>query len=226
MCGGGNLNSIYANNIFQMYCLAIYFKSVGKKVIFRPQSLGPFKGFKGYLHKIIVKRLVKLSDEFYVRESTSFKMFDSLSESNNFILKIDDAWDLRIESIDWDKLDSKKKKVGICLRSWGEQELVISWIKRIVESVPSSDYDFYFIPIAYGGESSYIDNQVFKGEISSNENVHYLDDDFELKDLKSGNIKWIISNMDLCFGLSYHFNVFSAALRKKLLEFILTSIMR
>ncbi|GIM30244.1 hypothetical protein CPJCM30710_29100 [Clostridium polyendosporum] len=219
MCGGGNLNSIYLGTMFDIYTITKLFKSNGKKVYFRPQSLGPFKGIKGAVCKYMLKKIIKMSDEFLVREHESYNLAVKMGLKDKIKVDIDEAWDLKVAPIEDNSLlkilNRDKIKVGISIRPWNNIENFKQHIIEFVEYLMKENkYDVYFIPIAYGGSEEYIDNGFLKKELHNREGIFFVEDFIDVKKINPQNIKWIISKMDMCMGLSYHFNVFSNSLAK------------
>lgn len=224
MCGGGNLNNKYINTLIHIYLVSYLFKKNKKKVNFRPQSIGPFDGKKGFYCNILMKRILKLSDEFILRESVSYELAKKMCKDHfKLKLEVDDAWTLNIEEIDKDILINNKfketiendsKKIGISIRPWNKKDEYLNKISKVVTMALELGYEVYFIPIAYGGGKQYIDNSFIKEKYSNNSKVYFIEEQIVLKKSKSENIKWIISKMDKCIGLSYHFNVYSKALLK------------
>lgn len=218
ICGGGNIRSKYLWNVIHMYLLCNIFYRANKKITFRPQSIGPFKGIKGYYSKLLLDRMLKKSTTFLVREEESFNYLKNNFKCNKYSLQIDDAWSLKIEKIENSKInniiDNESKKIAISVRPWNKKESYIKKIQEIVDISSDNNYQVYFIPIAYGGNKEYIDNSFIKEKFINNDNVYFIEDLLELDELSPQNIKWIIDKMDLCVGLSYHFNVFSNSLDK------------
>ena len=46
------------------------------------------------------------------------------------------------------------------------------------------------------------------------DNVYFIEDYVNLSSIYPENVKWIVSKLDYCLGLSYHFNVFANSLSK------------
>lgn len=219
MCGGGNLNSMYLNTVIHIYLLVKLFKINGKKVIFRPQSIGPFNGKKGIITQYFLKKIISMSDEFYAREKNTYTQLKKYKTKGRKILLVDDAWTLekkKIEDINLNNiLNKNKKKLGISLRPWNDSQLYKKEILKLIDEAIKLDMDIFFIPIAYGGTKEYIDNGFIKDELSNMENIYFLEDLINIENISCKEIKWIVSEMDYCIGLSYHFNVYSNSLRKK-----------
>lgn len=219
MSGGGNLNGEYIDTLIYMYLISKLFNEQNKNVFYRPQSIGPFKGFKGKIGKIILKRILNISTEFLVRETESYKLAKSLVDHEKIKLQIDDAWTLDIEELEDSiinkLLNTNTKKIAISARPWNSQSMYIEKLSEVVDKALLAQYEVYFIPIAFGGDENYIDNAFIKNLLKDREGVYFVEDYLELESIKSENIKWIISKMDKCIGLSYHFNVFSKSLNKR-----------
>lgn len=219
MCGGGNLNSIYLGTIINIYLICYLFNKNKIRIEFRPQSIGPFNGFKGIFAKYLMREILKFSDKFLVRETESYKIAKNLINTDKVKLQIDDAWGLdsicikdeRINKI----INKKTKKLAISIRPWNKKRQYIENIKKLVFIAIENNYEIYFIPIAIGGKKNYIDNSFIKEHLKSEKGIYFLEDYLDLKKVRAGNIKWIISKMDRCIGLSYHFNVYSKDLNKK-----------
>lgn len=218
ICGGGNIRSKYLWNVIHMYLLCNIFYRANKKITFRPQSIGPFEGVKGLYTKVLLKKMLKKSTEFLVREEESYNYLKKNFNSDKYKLQIDDAWSLKIEEINdasFNNIINKdNKKIAISVRPWNKKESYIRKIEDIINISLENNYQVYFIPIAYGGNKEYIDNSFVKQRFLNYKNVYFIEDLLDLEKLTPQNIKWIISHMDLCIGLSYHFNVFSNSLKK------------
>lgn len=221
MIGGGNLNAKYVDTLINIYLLSLIFYKNNKEIYFRPQSVGPFKGLKGFYGKIILKRILKMSTEFLVRENQSHTICKKIMNSEKIKLKIDDAWSLDIKELKNEKLNeilnNNKKKIAISVRPWNKKDLYIEKFEMVVNESIKRGYEVYFVPIAFGGDNSYIDNSFLKNKFKNKENIYFIEDYINLNKIFSSNIKYIISKMDVCIGLSYHFNVYSQSLDKKTL---------
>ncbi len=199
--GGGNLNSLYPLHVFNIYLMVREFRKKRKYVEFRPQSVGPFFGRTKPILEFLIKRIVKFSDKFYVREQASYEY---LAKKNLKIeLHRDDAWEIPADS---SISLPDGKYVGLCIRPWKRQEdLLREYMKELVKEIEKLNYIPLFIPIAYGGSESYIDNAFLKGIVPG----IFLDDLIEMDSLTPETIKGIIGRCCFTIGMSYHFNVFS-----------------
>lgn len=217
--GAGNLNSHYFSSVFNFFILTKIFKQHHKKVYFRPQSIGPFLGIKGLITKMMVNKMIKFSDEFLVREQMSMEVCKKMRSSKFVKLQIDDAWDISYHEIADCKLKQilleNSKKLGICVRNWDNTEKFENYIIDLVQNAVKQNYNIFFIPIAYMGANRYIDNNFLRDKIIQSNYIFFINDFIDLNNVLPQNIKWIISKMDACIGLSYHFNVFSNSLRIK-----------
>lgn len=219
MSGGGNLNSEYINTVIYIYLISKLFSINNKKVYFRPQSIGPFEGVKGIYGKFILKKIINMSTEFLVRETESYKLATSLVNHKKIKIQIDDAWTLdktEIENKEIIKsLNKNMRKIGISARPWNAKDIYLEKLSLVVNKALKNGYEVYFIPIAFGGDKNYIDNAFIKHTFKNKKSVFFIEDYLNLERCSSENIKWIISKMDKCIGLSYHFNVYSKSLNKK-----------
>lgn len=79
-CGGGNFysNTFFGSNLMINLITIIYSGILSKKIIFLPQSFGPFNN---RFHKLLVKTALKYPQIIYVRESLSFKLLVDIGVS-------------------------------------------------------------------------------------------------------------------------------------------------
>lgn len=217
MSGGGNLNSEYIDMVIQMYIISDLFKRANKKVYYRPQSIGPFNGIKGWFSKFIMKKILEMSDEFLVREEESFKLAKEIAPNINYIKKqIDDAWSLDIKEnkLVNNILLTNDKKIAVCIRPWVEEDIFTKKIKEVIEVFIENNYKIIFVPISYNSSIQYSDNIFLKNFYKKNKDVFFIDDILDLNNISPKEIKYILSKVDCGIGLSYHFNVYMASLKK------------
>lgn len=203
--GGGNLNSFYSSHVAFLSSIVSLFKRVGKYVEFRPQSIGPFMGNLGFLVRKKVIKIAKRADRFYVRERESAKLLNKYGVTFNEAF--DDAWNLSPETVNIDI--PGKKLVGLCIRPWKIKESYLRiYFSKLIELFDKNGVTPFFIPIAYGGRSEYIDNIFLKKSLAGTRAV-FLEDLVDVEKMTPANIKWLIGRCNVCLGLSYHFNVFA-----------------
>ncbi|WP_062351731.1 polysaccharide pyruvyl transferase family protein [Bacillus kwashiorkori] len=216
--GAGNLTSLYTKHIENIYFLVSAFKKKNKYIEFRPQSVGPFFGSKKSIDESYVKEIVKIADKFYVRDYISYEYIKETSE--NVKLSNDEAWDLEIikpKEFNPSILENKKL-VGVSIRPFRtEKEYLIKWFKALVDELNSKGYTPFFIPICYNEQSpEYQDNYFLKTIIG--EKGIFLEDLIDINSLEPENIKYFVNMCQKCIGLSYHFNVFSLSLGKRVIS--------
>lgn len=216
--GGGNLTSLYPTYVKDIHLLVKCFKRKGKYIEFRPQSLGPFFGESKDIDQISVKDIINKSNEFSVREQFSYVYAKELSKKVKLLH--DDAWDIEIRKPDQDFDNSleNKKLIGLSVRPFNIQsDFLFTWFKDLVEELCTRGYTPFFIPISYNNENlEYRDNYFLKSVIK--DKGIFLEDIVDIKTLEPENIKFFISICEKCIGLSYHFNVFSLSLGKKVVS--------
>ncbi|MDK2839659.1 MAG: hypothetical protein PWQ83_1224 [Thermosipho sp. (in: thermotogales)] len=204
VAGAGALNSLYFNHVFILWSLVKQFKKKGKYVEFRPQSIGPFFGKTKFFTEKMVLDIVRLSDKFFVREKISYDYLKS--KKLDPILEKDDAWGLEAQDVDLDF----GKFVGLSVRPWKGEDIKDYFI-NLTSSLKERGYNILFIPIAYGGNSRYVDNAFLKGVV----NGYFLEDFIDIEKATPEIIKGVIKKCEYTIGMSYHFNVFSLSLGKK-----------
>ena len=199
MSGGGNLNSEYIDMIIQMYIISDIFKRNNKKVYYRPQSIGPFKGIKGFLSKIIMKNILKMSDEFLVREEESYKLARTILNNVEVVKKkIDDAWTLDImenKSVN-NIFNDNSKSVAICIRPWIDNDIFTQKMRDVIEEFKQNSYKVIFVPIAYNSNIKYSDNILFKQYYKNDKQIIFIDEYMDLDSTSPKEIKYILSKVD------------------------------
>jgi polysaccharide pyruvyl transferase WcaK-like protein len=205
VAGSGGLNSMYFNHVLLLWKLVKLFKKKEKYVEFRPQSIGPFYGKLKIFTKKKVHDIVRLSDKFFVRDKISYEYLKN--KNLKPILKKDDAWDIKSEELNLDL----GKCVGLSVRPWKKGIRLEDYFVELVKILKDRGYSILFIPIAYGGNSKYIDNRFLKGIVDG----YFLEDYIDIEKATPEVIKGIIKKCHYTIGMSYHFNVFSLSLGKK-----------
>jgi polysaccharide pyruvyl transferase WcaK-like protein len=198
--GGGNLNSLYPFHVVNIFSMVREFRKKGKYVEFRPQSVGPFYGKTRILIEHLVNKIVKMSDVFYVRELLSYEYLRK--KHQNVKLSKADAWYI---PTDGSVFLLRGRYVGLCVRPWKDEEVLIDYVARLVSYLKERGYEPLFIPIAYGGTRKYIDNEFLKGKVYGT----FLSDIVEIENLTPEMIKGVIAKCCFTIGMSYHFNIFS-----------------
>lgn len=216
--GSGNYTSIYSAHIERSYFLVNEFKRKGKYVEFRPQSVGPFHGNRKAKDEYYVRRIIELSDKFFVRDYVSYEYARKISE--NVKLTNDEAWNLEIikpKGFD-DSLLKNEKLIGLSIRPFrAESDHLVQWFNTLVDSLLKEGYKPFFIPISYNEmRPEYQDNHFLKSTIK--DKGIFLEDIIDVKTLHPENIKYFISLCEKCVGLSYHFNVFSLSQDKRIIS--------
>lgn len=216
--GGGNLTSLYSGYIEDAYLLVKYFSKENKNIIFRPQSVGPFNGTSQNKDEMFVKQIANLSNEFYVREYFSYEYMKNINKGVKLLH--DDAWDIKEikpENFLEDELKNKKL-VGLSIRPFNvENNYLENWFEELVDNLVNNGYTPFFIPICYNEDSPEYQDNYFLKSIIKDKGI-FLEDIIDIKSLGPGNIKYFVSLCEKCIGLSYHFNVFSLSLNKKVVS--------
>lgn len=201
--GGGGLNSLYFHHVMNMYLIVKKFKKEGKYIEFRPQSVGPFSEKTGFIVRLLVEKIVKMSDAFYVRELLSYEYLKR--KGLKVKLARDDAWFLPAdESIEL----LEGRYAGLCIRPWKDKKTLADFVNQLTGKLQKRGYEPLFIPIAYGGREKYLDNVFLKGKVSG----IFLDNLFNIEEMTPEMIKGVIKRCSFTIGMSYHFNVFSLSL--------------
>lgn len=77
--GGGYINGIWILELVKVFFITILARSIGKRVLFTGQTIGPFNGL---ISKVLAKKFLKKSDLILVREKFSFELLNKLRLKN------------------------------------------------------------------------------------------------------------------------------------------------
>lgn len=215
-CGGGYLltksnKAILPLIIFLEELIIGY--SFRKRYVFYNQSIGPFYSSN---HLRIIQPLLKNASLILLREEISLQRLQVLN-LNNIILTSDIAFNLRAtNSIKVDLLakNNDRLKIGITVRNWLSKDkqkyYEDEFAKFIEEIVSSGKVEVYFMPQVISTSLNDNDLTVSKriyrkiGNSSFSDRISVIEENFHPGELKS-----LISKMDVFIGTRMHSNIFA-----------------
>ncbi len=142
VCGGGNLNSLFPEYIFNRAIFVALVKHLHKKIYFAPQTVGPISNISDFL---LMRYILKKSDFLQVRESLSPRLTRGVSE--NIELTFDDA--LRLDKVSTIESGEPSEgiKVALSMRDFDSERNAESIAKAITQIKQHyTNCTFYLLP--------------------------------------------------------------------------------
>lgn len=216
--GGGTLNDVWIKPTYMICFLYLTCRALGKKVVISGQTVGPLSHFRD---KRFVAFALNKVDTIFLRDGDSSKLFlQELGVRTPYIKSVgDDATNLpfiyneKIRRII--RNNNNRIKIGVNVRDPRGYRINIRdmdyegmWAKTLDKIVSEFGATIYFIPMSYGALTNDIAaaERVYEKMINK-EHVIILRDTY-----LPGEIKGIISRLDVAIGYSYHFLVFALSL--------------
>ncbi|MGM0378133.1 MAG: polysaccharide pyruvyl transferase CsaB [Bacillota bacterium] len=194
--GGGSLLQDITSSKSLYYYLAIILisKLFGKKVIFLFSGIGPVnKSFNQKLLKWVLNKV----DYIVLRDYKSEKFLKKLNIKTEMEVSADAAFLLNTSKNK--KVD--KKIVGISLRPWTHNELVLKEIKKMIKYLIKKDYNIKLIPLMIPDDLEYTKRL----EMKFGKKIELID-----KNLTIEKYNKEIQKCDFIIGMRLHSLIFSA----------------
>jgi polysaccharide pyruvyl transferase WcaK-like protein len=214
--GGGNLNSVFRDELYSKGLTYLLCKALKKTVILSGQTIGPFTN---WFDRRFAKHVLNKVDVITLRDTTSVGILKKIGIVNPLIKETaDDAILLPSKDVSQvfvqEKVDSRHPLIGmnmIGLKYLGNKKL--DKAKQILAQtadhlISEMGARIVFIPMHYSSCSD--DREVMRDVMAlmkHSEEARLISNEYDDKTLKG-----IIGQMDLNIGLRYHFLVFSTTM--------------
>lgn len=194
--GGGSLLQDITSSKSLYYYLAIILvsKLFGKKVIFLFSGIGPVNK---KVNQKLLKWVLNKVDYIVLRDYKSEKFLKKLNIKTHMEVSADAAFLLNISSNK--KID--KKTVGISLRPWTHNDLVLKEIEKTINYLIQKGYNIKLIPMMIPDDLEYIK----KLKIDFGKKIKLIDKNLTIKDYNQE-----IQTCDFIIGMRLHSLIFSA----------------
>jgi len=206
--GGGSLiqDVTSSKSLYYYLGLIALSKIFGKKVLFLFSGFGPVSGS---FNRILTKFILNHVDYIVLRDKMSEKFLRDLNIKIPFKTAADAAFlakDINLECENFKK--TNEKTVGISLRKWYDDELVLKEIKKIVYYLIKKDYKVKLIPMKFPDDYEFIK----KLDILDMEEVSIVDTYLDFDSLCG-----VIKNCRFLIGMRLHSLILSALVEKPMI---------
>ncbi|OOB79411.1 MAG: polysaccharide pyruvyl transferase CsaB [Epulopiscium sp. Nuni2H_MBin003] len=116
-----------------------------KKVVFYSQGIGPINK---KINRYLVKNISNKIEHIFVRDTNSKRVLQSMGVKTPIDVSIDPVFGIQIDENEYSEIKqqlSNKKSVGIYLRPWKNNNLIINCMSKVILSLIQDDYEVYMI---------------------------------------------------------------------------------
>ncbi|MGL4363566.1 MAG: polysaccharide pyruvyl transferase CsaB [Cellulosilyticaceae bacterium] len=203
--GGSLLQDVTSMKTIPYYLLIVFMAQLAKKkCVFYSQGIGPVNKWH---NKWLIKKVVNNVEHVFVRDEASFNLLKSIGVKTNMTQVIDPVFGIKANEEIAQKFQLEMGnglKVGIAIRPWHNDEILIQSIKSGIEKLLEKNYNVYLIPMYYD-EDLKIAKQVAEG--FDTDKVHLMEEKYSIDEIVG-----IISCMDFIIGMRLHSLIMAIAL--------------
>ena len=208
--GGDSYTDIYTlKRLFLAFVSILLVEIMGIKVIFTPQTIGPFNTLLG---KIMGAIPLKLADKVFTRDEKGDVFLNSIGVHSERTRDVSTF--MKPQKVDY---EVKPNTIGININGlmWennyeGLENCFDSYktlLKALTDNLLEKGYNVLFVPHTYSitkefGENDYKAILEFMKNYQNNEKITYLD-----KEYTAPELKYIISQTDFFIGSRMHSNL-------------------
>lgn len=201
--GGSLLQDETGNKTIPYYLLIMKIAQLCKKeIVFYGQGYGPVSKWH---NKFMVKRVLNKVEHIFVRDIDSKASLKEIGVKQPIIVTVDPVIAMEtskeLSGNIKDILNSKKDKVrlGIYLRSWKDDQLLVDKIKDLCQLLDKEDIEIFFIPMHYPEDVEFL-QEIPQG------NYHKIRDKLEVEEVLA-----LTGQMDLVIGMRLHALIMAVA---------------
>ncbi|NLI89976.1 MAG: polysaccharide pyruvyl transferase CsaB [Epulopiscium sp.] len=205
--GGSLLQDVTSNKTVPYYLLIIKIAQLYKKdVVFYSQGYGPVN--KRH-NKYLIKRVLNKVDHIFVRDRNSKKALVDIGIKTPTIvvaadpvlgMVVDRQADIRAREI-IEKHGSKRKRVGIYLRSWENDQLLIKKTNILTTMLDKAGFDVFLIPMQEPDDAEFL-SKITADRLS----VHRVVDKLSIEEVFA-----LTGQMDIVIGMRLHALIMATA---------------
>ena len=203
--GGGYINSLWSNELKEIFFLALMAKRNKCKLYFTGQTSGPYNNL---VDKFLAKTVYKIADGVTVREKNSFNLLKSYGV-NNLNYGVDDFYLFDINN----KIKSKNydKYFILNIKKFENYDEGIEKIVQLAKNInKKTGFNIALVPFGKGKRSADLECSKKISTILSEEKINnFIVDVNSLDDIID-----VFSNAEFTLGMAYHSLVISLYFNK------------
>ncbi|HKL07771.1 MAG TPA: polysaccharide pyruvyl transferase family protein [Bacteroidales bacterium] len=208
---GDSFSDLYGKyRFFSHFFVSLALLAWMKKLVFLPQTVGPFKTIYG---KTLASYILKRLDKLLVRDTAADNFLDKRNIQREYNFDVACKMQPRPVNFDYFSLDSFIVGINInalmYFNAYGFSKYSNRYqqlLKKIVDFCLSKEYKVLLIPHTYDIENKFSENDyesirdfVNKNNYINNDNIAWVSNDYDAQEIKS-----IISNVRIFIGSRMH----------------------